>query len=477
MLKKVVFGVALVALCALVASPAAAQRESPLRLTGVTVTGSTIQINGQGFQPRRARGSLPRVYLGSGANGALVPLVVSASDLTDTAIVAQLPTPPPIPGSYRLLVRVGPERGRDGDRRTGDDDADSATIDVTLGASGPVGPIGPVGPAGPVGAMGPAGAMGPTGATGPAGPAGEIGPMGPMGPAGPTGPVGPIGPTGETGQPGPAGPQGATGPQGPEGPVGPPGPQGPVGPQGPTGPQGAPGPAGPIVPALAAAITAQVSPVSTADVAYVEVTTVVTYPYALTLESVVPGASSPAPTSFGEISADQLCPATDGTRQGGQSCRQTFRLTWPFATCQFSSSQYTLNFGYSVPNEPSASTTITLNSENWCSESGATVAAPAPAISGVSLIDPTTGQTLQAATRGAAFELVLNGTNFSQGTPTLNLNQFVFTDLTTAPNSVTDTQIVFLVSGQTTANLDALVITVQNAAGVSNQISVPLQNP
>ncbi|MBK9138368.1 MAG: hypothetical protein IPM17_06320 [Verrucomicrobia bacterium] len=202
----------------------------------------TLTLTGQNFN----RGPLA-VTLGT------LPLTVVSS--TAGNIQAALPASV-TPGTYQLLVQ------------SGNGEAGAASLDVTLGATGPqgpqgptgpqgdVGPQGPIGPTGPVGPQGDTGAPGPVGPQGPQGIPGEIGPIGPQGPkgdkgdqgeAGPAGPQGPQGIPGETGPMGPAGPKGdkgEPGEPGPMGPQGPPGAQGEAGPAGPQGPEGPQGPAG-----------------------------------------------------------------------------------------------------------------------------------------------------------------------------------------------------------------------------------------
>ncbi|MEQ1764531.1 MAG: hypothetical protein ABL984_15480 [Pyrinomonadaceae bacterium] len=147
---------------------------------------------------------------------------------TEVQLIAALPAGTQ-PGTYRLTL----------EKRYGNDVL--ASVDVTIGSTGPSGPEGPQGPAGPSGLRGPQGepgAQGPQGEAGPQGPAGQAGGQGPAGQAGAQGPQG------ETGAQGPAGQAGAQGPQGEAGPAGQTGAQGPQGDAGPQGPAGAPGPQG-----------------------------------------------------------------------------------------------------------------------------------------------------------------------------------------------------------------------------------------
>lgn len=112
--------------CAQCSRPAATPRETPLVLAGATVTGSTVQIDGRGFRGHGAQAALPSVLLGGGPNGSLRPLVVRPQS-TDTVLVAELPTPRPTPGSYRLLVRFG---------GTPDDaEGQSAVLDIAIGSA------------------------------------------------------------------------------------------------------------------------------------------------------------------------------------------------------------------------------------------------------------------------------------------------------------------------------------------------------
>ena len=201
-----------------------------------------------GTTPLLAQNSQPPTISAAASDPALTTLFISGTNFSSTVavyisgvqlsgvlignagttITATLPSI--LPGSYRLTVV-----------QQAGNKVQSASFDITLGATGAAGPAGPIGPPGPAGADG---APGPAGADGAAGPAGPSGPQGPQGPSGPAGPAGPQGLPGADGAQGPAGPAGPQGPAGPSGPSGPSGPAGPMGPQGPQGVQGLTGPAG-----------------------------------------------------------------------------------------------------------------------------------------------------------------------------------------------------------------------------------------
>jgi hypothetical protein len=346
------------------------------------------------------------------------------------------------------------------------------------GLTGAVGPQGPQGAAGPQGAIGPiglAGAIGPIGLQGQQGPIGlqgsqgSPGPQGSAGPIGLTGAIGPIGPQGQQGLIGPIGLAGAIGPIGPQGLQGSAGPQGPMGLQGATGAQGAQGAQGPQGPAgpspttpnpnFADAITAQIEPILSTDLAYVEVTTLLTYPYSVNLTGVLT-VSGTAPTSFAEDISSQICPDNSG------HCRQVFRLSFPYLTCVWNNAQYTLTFGYNVPNLSAVQSTITLNSNNWCQSFGVNTAPPAPVVSS---INPT------VAARDSLFTLTVTGLN-------LNLNGDVpvwinFANLLFIPtlNNVTATTLSYVVPAEATDHLvGPIAISVQTGGGVSNTILLPL---
>lgn len=230
-----------------------------------------ITITGTNFQPAK---TAPAVQFNSKA------VVVNSS--SNTQIVATLPAGL-VPGTFSLTIT--------------NSQGNSATFDMTYGATGPQGPAGPAGAAGATGAQGPAG---PTGAIGPQGPRGLTGAPGAPGPAGANGigftflnafdpyatyalnsvvsyngssyvaivPNGPS-PTGPTPDQSPswslmasAGAAGATGPQGAQGPLGPEGVPGVMGNPGPAGPQGSPGPQGPAGGVLSFAV----APIPTAIV-------------------------------------------------------------------------------------------------------------------------------------------------------------------------------------------------------------------
>jgi Collagen triple helix repeat (20 copies) len=194
------------------------------------------------------------------------------------------------------------------------------------------------------------------------------GPVGPQGPQGIAGPIGPIGPQG------PIGPAGATGATGAAGPAGPEGPQGPEGPVGPTGPQG---PAGTVSPTINVAITRQIDANQNTDIPYVELITLMQYPYSLVLNGVTTSNGSQLPSAFGEYAADRQCPYTSGSTQ---YCRQAFRIYWPYSLCSFGNTQYGLSFGYTAPGLSGGQENISLSGNNWCGDGNAPSSTPAPVI-------------------------------------------------------------------------------------------------
>jgi len=105
---------------------------------------------------------------------------------TNTMITGYLP-PGIIAGDYRLMVMVK------------DDESESDSYDLTLGAVGETGATGPQGIPGQTGATGPKGDTGLTGATGPMGDTGATGAMGPQGFMGMTGMTGATGLQGNPG--------------------------------------------------------------------------------------------------------------------------------------------------------------------------------------------------------------------------------------------------------------------------------------
>jgi hypothetical protein len=189
-------------------APALANHEPHPRpaILAADVDGPRLFIVGTGF----GTAATPKVLLG----GAALPV----ESYSPTEIVATLPVPKPLPGSYALFVRSSCRA-----HRSGDDDHGLATFVVTLGA---VGPKGDVGPQGPQGVPGPQGLKGDVG---PQGPQGAVDPQGPTGLTGLTGPQGAQGAAGPAGAPGPQGAAGATGPQGPKGDKGDGGDPGPAG--------------------------------------------------------------------------------------------------------------------------------------------------------------------------------------------------------------------------------------------------------
>jgi hypothetical protein len=373
--------------------------------------------------------------MGIGPNGSLQLLTLVGTP-TNTLVIATLPTPAPAPGSYRVFVYRGHADHRSHDN---DDRNDYGTIDVAIGLAGPVGPVGPVGPMGPVG---PSGAAGPAGSTGPAGSQGPQGAQGPVGPPGSQGPQGAPGPIGNTG------------PQGPAGPQGPDGPQGPAGPQGPQGPAGS---TGPILPDLRAAITEQISPLNIGDPFIIQIATVVTYPWSLTLIGVDAAPGAQAPEFFGEVPS-AYCPTPSSSRPGGQACFQYFNLLLDTNLfCQLNNFGYTFHFQYRTPGQANPDVSITVNSENFCAS--ATVAPNPPIVNSVS---PTT------VAAGGQFTLTINGSNFlgGGGAPAVKLQGTALH----APTSYTDTQITFMISTVGITTTTKVPVQVVTGGGSSNVV-------
>jgi hypothetical protein len=421
MLKHCVLSFVAVVLCAS-ALDAAEQNRGGVIITAANVTPPTVRIDGQGFRPRGTRDPLPVVFMGSGPNGSLQQLLVSPA-ATDSMIVATLPSPTPGAGSYRLFVYDG---------KGATDKGPSATIDMTIGAAGPIGPIGPVGPQGQGGAQGPIG---------------PAGPQGPTGPQGGTGPAGPQGETGDTGETGPAGPAGPIGPDGPEGPTGPQGPQGAQGPAGPAGDTG------PVLPEYRAAITKQLSPLDVGDLALVELTTVVRYPYQLELLG-VETLNGAAPVQAFEEYAAANCPRQGTLVTGGTECRQRFTLLFAYSACKHTGNQQKFRFKYTTQGTDDVEQTITLNSENWCDETP--VGLPLPVITNMT---PTTAQ------YNTNFLLTIQGDNFlaGNGDAAVNIKQYNFT-----PTSVTNTEITLEVPKTLFKLFGPVSIRVITGAGLSN---------
>ncbi len=422
MLSKRLFSLGVVVALLASVQVAGAQGRGRVIITAASVTPPNVRIEGRGFRPRGQRSPLPGVFMGGGVNGSLQQLSV-APGATDSLIVATLPSPLPAAGSYRLFVYDG--RGED-DRGPG------ATIDITIGAAGPVGPMGPMGPQGPVGATGPSGPAGATGA------AGATGPQGPVGPQGPTGPAGAIGPAGAQGPAGPEGPQGETGPQGPQGA------------QGPAGPAGD---ASPVVPRFQAGITKQLSPIEVGDFALVELTTVVRYPYQLELLG-VETLNGAAPVQAFEEYNEANCPRETSFVPGGLECRQRFTLLFAYNACKHTGNQQKFRFKYTTQGVADVETTITLNSENWCDETP--VALPLPVITSMT---PTTAQ------YNTDFLLTIHGNNFlvGNGTAAVAIRQYNFT-----VTSVTNAEITLAVPKTLFKLFGPVGIRVITGAGLSN---------
>ena len=406
-------------------------------ITGAVATATTLQISGHGFRPG-PRAGVPIVMMGGGPNGALRPLIVNPAS-SDTLIVAQLPTPAPPAGSYRVVVSASDRDGHGVDP--------SATIDVTLGQSGPTGPVGPAGPTGPQGMIGPAGAVGSTGAQGPTGPQGPQGAAGPAGPAGATGP------------------QGQTGPEGPDGPAGP---QGVTGPTGPTGPQGPA--AGFPGPDFRAAITAQIEPIGTTDAAYVELGTLINAPYSVQLLGVQKidsaGSTTPDFTSYGEEYDERLCPTSVPSFPGGVGCYQYFRLYFPYSACVWQGAQYQFTFQYlGGGTYPNATETVNLTSNDWCSENSFT-APPPPVVANVTPTAVIIGRPIQLHLNGTdlfaggQIHAIINGTSMDSNVVVIDSSDIVVTVPTDVVNR----------------NTTAMTVLIQTGGGLSIQVTIPINN-
>lgn len=454
MFRNYVFGAAIVAMMLAIGSPAFA--DSKVVITAATVDAGMVKVEGFGFRPR-SRDPQPVVMMGVGANGALVRLSVAAG-ATDKSVSAQLPSAIAA-GAYRLFVIQGDDRDDDRRRRGRWDDINDyggpfSTIDVTIGASGPMGPMGFAGPQGVQGAMGPMGPQGPQGPAGPAGPTGARGFDGKDGRDGKDGMDGAPGATGPQGLQGPAGPAGPAGAQGPQGPQGPMGPQGIQGAQGPAGPQGPPA-TGPIEPNLGAAIAKEIAPINVDDLAMVELTTVVTYPYQLELLG-VQTLNGVAPVAFSERDAG-TCPNPSESR--GLECRQRFQLWFSYDTCQFIGAKHTVNLGYTTRGMAGENITITLNSANWCDETPVSLEFPS-----------ITSMTPNPIIRGQAATLVIDGHGFAVGDPAIQIKGVNFTPTTITNNRLTlsiPSDLFTFVSGP-------VAVKVLTGAGESNTVMLNL---
>ncbi len=142
-------GLAALALAALVSVAHAEEQAWTIVSASVSADGKVLAIDGRNFRTPAT------VKLND------VALVIQSA--TATHIVATMPQPPLVAGTY--LLSVAPAQGHD-DRRA------AATFDLTIGA---VGPPGPKGADGQNGVNGADGAKGDKGDTGPAGPGGVRG--------------------------------------------------------------------------------------------------------------------------------------------------------------------------------------------------------------------------------------------------------------------------------------------------------------
>lgn len=330
-------------------------------------------------------------------------------------------------------------------------------LNLVLQSQGPVGPQGATGPLGPVGPQGAMGLIGPVGPQGAVGPQGNVGPVGLTGPVGPQGNVGPAGLTGPIGPQGAVGPAGVTGPVGPQGNVGPAGPAGPTGPQGAAGPTGPPGPAGPTQapsPSIIYDLTRQQDAFQNTQIPFLEIVTVVQYPYSLVLDGVT-STGALLPAGFGERILGGTCPDSYG------NCKQRYRLYWPYSLCSWNGAQYKLTFGYTTPGLSNGSTSLSLADTNWCIADNPPSTEPAPVIASIS---PTT------AVRGQPFTLTISGTDLAPGG-----NAEIIFNNQAYDSQVSGSNLTYDVPGSATQNAGGVVaITVVTSQEVSNQVLLSL---
>jgi len=206
------------------------------------------------------------------------------------------------------------------------------------------------------------------------------------------------------------------------------------------------------------AITRQIDANQNTDIPYVEVITLMQYPYSLVLNGVTTINGSQLPSAFGEYAADRQCPYTTGTTQ---YCRQAFRIYWPYSLCSFGGTQYALSFGYTSPGLSGGQEGISLSGNNWCGDGNAPSSTPAPVITSIS---PTT------AVIGQPFTLNISGTNLATGGPTeVVFNNQVY-DATASGSNLS-----IAMPASATANMyGAVAITVQTSQGSSNQVLLNL---
>lgn len=303
--RKLSMALALVALCALSARPAAAQG-TVFTYQGQLFDALEVANGPYDFEFRAFDSEIGGAQVGATSAHAALDVVngqfsvvvdFGTGVFTGAPVWIEISARPAGGGAFALLSprqRVTPAPlAIEADKIDGFDAAELQGAEGPQGPPGPQGPEGPQGDPGPAGAQGPAGPAGPAGPPGPAGDAGAQGPPGVTGPPGPQGIQGPAGPQGNVGPPGSSGADGRTlhhgtgapadatgadgdfyldtaasalwgprasgtwagagpvslvGPQGPQGLQGPQGPQGLQGPQGAAGaagPSGDPGPAGP----------------------------------------------------------------------------------------------------------------------------------------------------------------------------------------------------------------------------------------
>ena len=177
MLSKIAIVLATVALPSL-GSSAPAEEPQMIITSAIAnlATPATILIDGQQFRPGGLRDTAPQVFIGV-PGGTLQPMEIL--NATNTSIVARLPRF--MPGSYQLVVYESHGRKTD--------DA-FASIDITLGVSGPKGDKGDTGDPGIQGSPGLKGDKGDPGVPGLKGDKGDTGASGLQGPKGDKGDLG-----------------------------------------------------------------------------------------------------------------------------------------------------------------------------------------------------------------------------------------------------------------------------------------------
>lgn len=216
----------------------------------------------------------------------------------------------------------------------------------------------------------------------------------------------------------------------------------------------APPPPPPQGPALAAAITAEIQPLVEGHMAYIQLTTVTTYPHRLQITDVTTEQGQP-PVSFVELAEAASCPGTSD-RPGGQECRQRFRFYYSYDTCQFDHVSVA-KFRYTT-GEPDVEIRFTNLSNNWCDETPVSIAPPV-----INQVSPGT------LSRTGSNTVTIHGVNLNAGGSTVvSIGNLTFEPASASSSSIT----LHLPAAALSGLSGSVAVRVSTGGGASNQLFV-----